>query len=477
MKPQELTETTETDIDNAVAIEGSKLTALALLCATGAVNAPILAPVAGLCVLQYALTVGADWFLTGRLAPFPISRATLGDLLDLAGSVVGSEKPTPKHDLTECDWTDLYRSRKGLELPRVRVPMTLEVRNVEPRGLGTRVIEPQVIEARTVDVPIVSLPARVSMTTPRAQSVTQPSPVMQPSPVTSTERRGVPRPMPSLDLWEHDQPALPVDRGSLLEALKRDCPEFVRLLKAPPIRCVGQQRTGKTTLVKLLCLCRTIILVNHQVIAATPHYKEGEGYPACFKIAGIRGTQRDPVAIAREWNAMAQRINKCGTPGRSFTNVWDEFGLYDSCVEPDDLLRVVTSSIRETTKFGEYPIFIVHGETAAFLPGVKGLIAPFLQGTTRVETIGAPTCDDEGIPTVKPTGRFRINWTDGSNSTGQIPEWLTENLLLSIVSKVSDRPSEQAPAVDPWAEDLPYEPAIATPSVPVLPLNSAVFDS
>jgi hypothetical protein len=48
----------------------------------------------------------------------------------------------------------------------------------------------------------------------------------------------------------------------------------------------------------------------------------------------------------------------------------------------------LTSCLRETMKFGEYPIFIVHGETAAFLPGAQGLVTVFLGSTVRVETIG-----------------------------------------------------------------------------------------
>jgi hypothetical protein len=275
--------------------------------------------------------------------------------------------------------------------------------------------------------------------------------------------------------------ALP-DRAWLLERLKSESPEFVRLLKAPPIRCVGQQRTGKTTFVKLLCMCRLIILKGHQVIAATPHYKEGEDYPESFRIVGIKGRQRDPVSIAQQWSAMSSRIQQCGMAGRSYTNIWDEFGLYDNYVSGDDLLKVMTSSLRETTKFGEYPIFIVHGETSAFLPGVKGLVTPFLDGTTRVETIGAPTEDEEGLPEVKPTGRFKITWTDGTRTSGQIPEWMTMELLQGILDR--QQPTVAAPAepaieslnVDPWT-DSPYsepdrwEPADASPTPPRAPLS------
>jgi hypothetical protein len=179
---------------------------------------------------------------------------------------------------------------------------------------------------------------------------------------------------------------------------------------------------------------------------------------------------------------MARRINQCGTPGASFTNIWDEFGLYASCVEELDLLNVMTSSLRESAKFGEYPIFIAHGETAIFLPGVKGLVSPFLQGTTRVETIGAPTEDADGLPEMKPTGRFKITWTDGTRTSGQIPEWMTMDLLQGILDR--QQPTIAAPVettieslnVDPWtdspsSEPDRWEPADASPTPPRAPLS------
>ncbi len=82
-------------------------------------------------------------------------------------------------------------------------------------------------------------------------------------------------------------------------------------------------------------------------------------------------------------------------------------------------------------KFGEYPIFIVHGETQAFLPGSKGLVTIFLNSTVRVETLGEKVEGKDGLETIRPTGKFRIQWLDGLQELGKIPSWLTEELLLS----------------------------------------------
>jgi hypothetical protein len=86
-------------------------------------------------------------------------------------------------------------------------------------------------------------------------------------------------------------------------------------------------------------------------------------------------------------------------------------------------------------KFGEYPIFIVHGETQAFLPGSKGLVTVFLEGTVRVETVGEKTIGADGLETIQPTGKFRIQWLDGTREEGKIPDWLTEKLLIGMLPR------------------------------------------
>jgi len=104
-------------------------------------------------------------------------------------------------------------------------------------------------------------------------------------------------------------------------------------------------------------------------------------------------------------------------------------------MEEEILTSVLTSCLRETMKFGEYPVFIVHGETQAFLPGSKGLVTVFLEGTVRVEAVGEKTIGDDGLETIQPTGKFRIQWLDGTREEGKIPGWLTEELLIGMLSQ------------------------------------------
>jgi hypothetical protein len=231
-------------------------------------------------------------------------------------------------------------------------------------------------------------------------------------------------------------PQLPqvTDRSKreLINRLKDECPALLRLVKSHPARFVGQQRTGKSTAAKLLALLRMVLLEGHEVIASTPHYEPANPYPDVFKVAGITPDgRRDYPAIRREWNALAGRVEACKI--NSVTTIWDEFGLQDKVMDEDEIKSVLTSCLRETMKFGEYPIFIVHGETAAFLPGSKGLVTVFLNGTVRVETIGELIEGSDGLETIRPTGKFHVTYLDGSTDSGKIPDWLTESYLLGML--------------------------------------------
>ena len=222
------------------------------------------------------------------------------------------------------------------------------------------------------------------------------------------------------------------ERDSLLQRLKAECPAILFLIRSHPIRMVGVQRSGKTSLAKRIALLRLILIPDHRVIASTPHHETENQYPSVFQVVGVSNGKRDYPAIAREWKGMQQRVEACQIG--STTTIWDEFGLYDKVMEEEQIKSVLTSCLRETMKFGEFPIFILHGETAAFMPGSKGIVTPLLTGTVRVEAIAEPVPDDLGLPTIRPTGKFRVEGLDGSRAEGQIPTWLTEEYLLSLVN-------------------------------------------
>ena len=110
-----------------------------------------------------------------------------------------------------------------------------------------------------------------------------------------------------------------------------------------------------------IALLRLLLLPGHKVIASTPHDEPDNRYPSVFQVVGVKEGRRDYPAIARAWEAMATRIENGNRS--SITTVWDEFGLFNKVMEEETLTSVLTSSLREATKHGEFPVFIVHGET------------------------------------------------------------------------------------------------------------------
>lgn len=247
------------------------------------------------------------------------------------------------------------------------------------------------------------------------------------------------------------------DRLALIARLRDECPSLLRLVKSHPIRAVGVQRSGKTTLVKRLALLRMVLLPGHQAIASTPHYEPENAYPQAIKALGVAADGgRDYPAIANAWTDMAHRVESCQQS--NLTYIWDEFGLFDKVMDEDRIKSVLTSSLRETMKFGIYPIFIIHGETAAFLPGSKGLVTVLLNSTVRLEAIGELTIGADGLETIRPTGGFSVTWLDGSREEGKIPGWLTEEYLLSLLGsktppRVPTMPASPVTLPEVWEED------------------------
>ncbi|MEP0755208.1 hypothetical protein NDA03_23610 [Trichocoleus sp. Lan] len=64
-----------------------------------------------------------------------------------------------------------------------------------------------------------------------------------------------------------------------------------------------------------------------------------------------------------------------------------------------------------------------------------------VEGTVRVETIGDKTIGDDGLETIQPTGKFKIQWLDGTREEGKIPDWLTEELLIGMLPQPQSMPT------------------------------------
>jgi len=220
---------------------------------------------------------------------------------------------------------------------------------------------------------------------------------------------------------------------TLQDRLKIDCPALLLLVKAPPIRLVGHQRTGKSSFARKLALIRLILLPAHTAAWCTPHLEKDNRLPVELNPIGYAPSgAKNMSAIEDKWIDTQGDIDA----GKQLnqTIVWDEFGCYDTFENPDVLGQSLRSLLRESSKHGYHPILIAHGDQATFYPGVKNILTTLKQGTVKIETIGE-AADDFG--TMRPTGKFRIYDRDSENFKElQVPPWLTEDYLLGLLPKI-----------------------------------------
>lgn len=235
-----------------------------------------------------------------------------------------------------------------------------------------------------------------------------------------------------------------VDSSGLLERLKAECPEILRLVKAPPIRLVGLQRTGKSTFAQRLTLLRMALLEGHSARWATPHREADNPVPTALQPLGHTSTgAKDYPAIETLWAKIQHAIDQ--GKALNLTVVWDEFGGYDQFSDLNLLSNNLKAMLREATKFGYHPILIAHGDQASFYPGVTGILGTLKASTIKVETIGQPK---DAFGTMAPTGRAVVTWLEGTDSQITWPDWLTTDYLLGMVT-----PPSPSATVEPGPED------------------------
>jgi hypothetical protein len=241
-------------------------------------------------------------------------------------------------------------------------------------------------------------------------------------------------------------------REQLIARLKAEAPELLRLVKAPPIRLVGLQRTGKSTFAQRLTLLRMVLLPGHTAAWATPHREADNPVPSILAPVGYTATgAKDYPAIEALWVNTQERIDQGEQV--NMTAVWDEFGGYDAFADQELLKGSLRSLLREATKHGYHPILIAHGDQASFYPGVTNILSTIKLSTVKVETIGA-VADDFG--TMGPTGKATITWLDGSISEVTWPAWLTQDYLLGILQS-PPAPPAMAPEIAPVAVPIDGE--------------------
>jgi hypothetical protein len=235
-------------------------------------------------------------------------------------------------------------------------------------------------------------------------------------------------------------------REELIAKLKQEAPELLRLVKAPPIRLVGLQRTGKSTFAQRLTLLRMVLLPGHSAAWATPHREQDNPVPAILNPVGYTATgAKDYPAIESLWVNTQERIDQGEQV--NMTVVWDEFGGYDAFENGELLKGSLRSLLREATKHSYHPILIAHGDQAAFYPGVANILTTVRNSTVKVETIGEAV---DVFGAMAPTGKASITWLDGSISEVVWPNWLTQDYLLGILQSPPAPPAmatTMAPAV------------------------------
>ena len=220
----------------------------------------------------------------------------------------------------------------------------------------------------------------------------------------------------------------------LLDRLRVECPEILKLVKAPPIRLVGHQRTGKSSFARKLALLRMILLPGHSTWWATPHVERDNPVPEELNPIGFTKDGKDFAAIERIWRITQTAIDRGNQLNQ--TVVWDEFGRYGAFQNKDLLSDGLQAVLQEATKHGYFPVLIAHGDQAKWFPGITGLFSTLKEGTVKVESIGEAAND---FGEMKPTGRYRVTELEGKTIEFQVPSWLTEDYLLGIVR--SRRPS------------------------------------
>ena len=100
------------------------------------------------------------------------------------------------------------------------------------------------------------------------------------------------------------------DPSGLHDRLRSECPKILKLVKAPPIRLVGHQRTGKSSFARKLALLRVILLPNHSAWWATPHREADNPVPAELNPVGFSESGKDFAAIERMWKATQMGLDR-----------------------------------------------------------------------------------------------------------------------------------------------------------------------
>ncbi|MBD2019926.1 hypothetical protein H6F43_06960 [Leptolyngbya sp. FACHB-36] len=185
-------------------------------------------------------------------------------------------------------------------------------------------------------------------------------PVIDVKATTANDDRAIPAVGANTRLNAVDVPAqsvsqrTPTTAAELCQRLYQECPELLKLVKAPPIRLVGLQRTGKSTFARKLALLRTVLNPGHSVAWATPHREADNPLPPQLNPFGHSDRGKNMAVIEAAWSGVQAAIDK--GQQLNLTAVWDEFGGYDQFEDKEALGTSLRSLLREASKHTYYPI-------------------------------------------------------------------------------------------------------------------------
>lgn len=233
-------------------------------------------------------------------------------------------------------------------------------------------------------------------------------------------------------------------KRKLWAMLQHACPQLLGILEATPLRILGEQRSGKTTLAKTLALLRMLFL-GAPVEAWSPddESQEGVDWPASFEVYGRKDERSDYPGIEARITNLLELIERGDRSQHSY--ILDEFGSYSLGIDGSTIARLVKVSLMRAAKHGKYLSIILHGKTRAFYGDVPGVSEVFA-GYPTIECI--PHRDERGRAC--PGNEIYVSNAGGVEGKITLPVWLNPGQILlwfPELSSINDplaAPSQEA---------------------------------
>jgi hypothetical protein len=217
-------------------------------------------------------------------------------------------------------------------------------------------------------------------------------------------------------------------KQQLWQRLRAETAWLLQLIERTPLLIWGPQRSGKSTLAKVIAILRKLF-VGHAIEVADPQAHRNR-WPGCFV---VYGSNRNYAAIGDRLMAYYARIAQ--QQASPTTSIWDEFTSYEGWVDGDYkpyACGFVKSVLSESQAANEFAILLAHGRTQGYLGGSKGTKEAREKGLVEIEAI--PEFTDTGR--AYPSGRYILaNFHKDEMNRVQdypvlLPDWLQIETLL-----------------------------------------------